>query len=823
MKRIITAVLSLVMVLGACTFCVSAQSAGTVDSGLDYTERVGAIANPMTGYPSTPFVFVAKGKTAPRNDSGFVHYFIDMRMFAAGYTMVDGVKTRLNAEQTAERVRCDVNAKYDWAENTRNEGGDADIPLTDEAIAFLRGTFENLRKNGGTCLIRPSYAAQGDMYNECYDFEMMIPHAKQLSEIITEYSDVIGAIEIGTAGPFGEQWGSPYCGAQYMNRIMDTYINNTPESVKIMMRKPMYALQYIVNEGTFQNNNAPLGKVTFKDGTSKTVFLNGAEGRSFSDLVPFDNLKNISQASMKRIGLYNDGYMLTGNDTGTYFYREKELPWVKWATTYSYYGGEYGSGSAKSGSQWRADYAIGEMYDTHLTYIHGNIYRSTSGDGTMGWRTNIAEIEKYMHLKATAKGGAEYSTKQAYAEAIVDEIVTLSKTINSKDPNRGTLDKSDATINGSDIYFNKYGYDTIPFTETLAKLTTKADLSAYYGYSVYSLMRDHLGYRFVLRKSEITDSLECGGVLRLKFSVENTGMGNCLQDKVCQLVITDADGKEVEVLTLNDAVNANKWYSQETNDMTVEVRLSNKIEAGKYNAYLRVCNVTSTGTPNTKTNVEFANNGVYDIKLGANKLGSFTLTGTAGAGTTEESTQVNTLFADVSNKYWGRSTIEQICAMGYMNGMTGGVFAPDANTTRGQVVTVLYNMENKPDVSSVKLPFKDVKKSKYYADAVKWAYENKVVNGTSETTFDPEANVTREQFATMLYRYAQYKGRETGNNGDISAYDDAAKISKWAKEAMVWANAKGYVTGMTKTTLAPQEKATRAQLATMLVRFIKNV
>ena len=94
--------------------------------------------------------------------------------------------------------------------------------------------------------------------------------------------------------------------------------------------------------------------------------------------------------------------------------------------------------------------------------------------------------------------------------------------------------------------------------------------------------------------------------------------------------------------------------------------------------------------------------------------------------------------------------------------------------------------------------------------------------GTSATTFDPEANVTREQFATMLYRYAAFKGRDTSAGGDLSAFKDASSVSKWAKSAMLWANTNGYVTGMTSVTLAPGEKATRAQLATMLVSFLRS-
>ena len=132
------------------------------------------------------------------------------------------------------------------------------------------------------------------------------------------------------------------------------------------------------------------------------------------------------------------------------------------------------------------------------------------------------------------------------------------------------------------------------------------------------------------------------------------------------------------------------------------------------------------------------------------------------------------------------------------------------------LVTVLYRAAGEPSVSGISNPFTDVKQKDYFYNAVLWAYKNKVVTGTSADKFSPTANVTREQIAAILYRYM---GEPTAT-GSLSGYSDRAKISSYATTAMQWAIGKGYITGTTKTTLAPDGKATRAQVAVMLHRFL---
>jgi len=174
-------------------------------------------------------------------------------------------------------------------------------------------------------------------------------------------------------------------------------------------------------------------------------------------------------------------------------------------------------------------------------------------------------------------------------------------------------------------------------------------------------------------------------------------------------------------------------------------------------------------------------------------------------------------FVDVE-KHWALDAIKYAYEKGLMNGVEDDKFAPDATLTRGMLVTVLYRMAGAPEVSG-EGKFADVAASDWYAAAVKWAADNGIVDGISDTAFAPKANITREQLAAMLYRYAMGKGLVKADAAaDLSVFADAASVSPYAREAMQWAVAVGLVNGMDGK-LNPQGLATRAQTATMLMRL----
>lgn len=192
-------------------------------------------------------------------------------------------------------------------------------------------------------------------------------------------------------------------------------------------------------------------------------------------------------------------------------------------------------------------------------------------------------------------------------------------------------------------------------------------------------------------------------------------------------------------------------------------------------------------------------------------------------GETEETTKPETItFSDVKETDWFYKGVSYVVENGMMNGVGDNQFAPNAPLTREMLAVVLYNMEKQPESTGVN-PFADVKADMWYTDAIVWANANGIVAGYDNSTFGLGDSITREQLAAILYRYAQLKGYDVTEKADLTGYADSASISGYAVEAMQWANANGIVNGMTETTLAPQGTATRAQVATMLMNFCENV
>ena len=178
-------------------------------------------------------------------------------------------------------------------------------------------------------------------------------------------------------------------------------------------------------------------------------------------------------------------------------------------------------------------------------------------------------------------------------------------------------------------------------------------------------------------------------------------------------------------------------------------------------------------------------------------------------------------FTDVRESDWFYEDV----AFAYENGLFAGTsdttFSPNASMTRAMLVTVLYRLEGQPAVNG-RSGFSDVQYNGYYEDAVTWAADNGIVNGTSTTMFSPNANVTREQMAAILYRYAQYKKYNTAASSGLNGFTDHASVSGYAAASLEWAVAEKLVNGSAGK-LMPTGNATRAQVAAILHRFVTNV
>lgn len=175
-------------------------------------------------------------------------------------------------------------------------------------------------------------------------------------------------------------------------------------------------------------------------------------------------------------------------------------------------------------------------------------------------------------------------------------------------------------------------------------------------------------------------------------------------------------------------------------------------------------------------------------------------------------------FRDVSKRDWYYDDVVYVYRKGYMDGMSSTRFGGELNTTRGQIVTILWRLTGEPRATK-RNPFTDVSSSQYYYDAISWAYDAGVVDGFDAHTFKPDQNVTREQLAAILYRYAKYMNLSTSGSAYLAKYTDADKIANWAYDAMAWANYRGLINGTSATRIDPKGYATRAQIAAILHRF----
>lgn len=464
----------------------TAAAAELTDSGIDYTEQVKTIANPGMGYTTTLWYRCKPGETEVKNPVGsVVLMFIDIGAFSCG--------------------------ENGTTDDEDNYIPGTDYPLDDAFFAGLRGTFENCRQNGSTIALRFRYDDNGTANPEPETFDMLKYHLQQIGDsgLLTEYQDILMFVESGMVGCYGEQWGGKYCSLENKAELLDIMLDIVPDPIPVTVRTP-------------------------------NIFAKWA-GIATSELADW-----VSEPGSKaaRVGLYNDGYMGSNSDLGTYSNREIETTWLGNQTFTSYFGGEF-SGNLSFAQQYDTylpENAVPEMYKTHLSYINGNIFK----------------------LYQDYPFGAAYD---------VDGV----------------------------------------------------DNSAYYGQNVFQFIRDHLGYRFVVRKSELTAKVEQGSTLQIAFSVENTGFANPVRQQKAELLLE----KDGNYLRTELPLDSRTWHSCTVSDEVISVQLPGGLETGEWNAYLKLSVGENTVQQLSMRSVQFANPDIWNAALGANYLGSVTVTESA--------------------------------------------------------------------------------------------------------------------------------------------------------------------------------------------------
>ena len=178
-------------------------------------------------------------------------------------------------------------------------------------------------------------------------------------------------------------------------------------------------------------------------------------------------------------------------------------------------------------------------------------------------------------------------------------------------------------------------------------------------------------------------------------------------------------------------------------------------------------------------------------------------------------------FTDVRTADWFYNDVLFVYENGLIRGTSDTLFSPHATTTRGMMATILWRMEGSPAPKG-KTAFTDVNTEKWYADAIAWTTENGLFAGYSQDLFGPDDAINREQLASIFYRYASYKGYDVTAMGKLDTFKDASNVSNYAKTTVQWAVGSGLIKGKSGDLLDPQGTATRAEIATILHRFLEQ-
>ena len=182
-------------------------------------------------------------------------------------------------------------------------------------------------------------------------------------------------------------------------------------------------------------------------------------------------------------------------------------------------------------------------------------------------------------------------------------------------------------------------------------------------------------------------------------------------------------------------------------------------------------------------------------------------------------------FTDVTSGAWYEGAVRYAYLHDIMEGMSATTFQPNGTLSRAMAVQIFYNLEGQPDISDENLgyPYEDVNAQAWYGDAVYWARITGVATGYGDGTFQPTDSITRQEFAQMLYNYAKYKDYDLSAEGDLSQFPDSGSVADWAEIAMEWANGNELINGHDNGTIDAVGAGTRAQAASILMRFDQNL
>lgn len=406
-----------------------------------------------------------------------------------------------------------------------NRVGGADIPLTDAMKSDVRRYLEETRQNGGSLIVRLGYTWSDRQGCEPNDFDIVLGHVRDLSKIIADFDDVVVGVEAGIAGPWAEMHSSDYCKKEYMNRILKTYCDNLGGRISILVRTAYYL-------DAFAETNA-VGSLA---------------------MLPFQD------KDLKRFGMYNDGYLGTWWDYGTWSGKwKREL------------------GCQLLDSICRDNPYGGELAYVSMDWLEKN--REKSGD--------LLDIEKWNIVKDW------YAQHLNYLRNIGDRKHSLCAFIAKK-------------TFSSDVY----RFEGMP------------DLHEYDGVDLHKFMYDHMGYRFVVRDARLPKKMSPGKAAMIGLKVENTGFGRLLLPSRAEVVfVSGGETFTAPVDGLKDGISS--LLGAQTLSLPLRFTMPKEMKAGEYDLYLRFSAPLKDEVPGAvpRRPIRFANAGMWNDELKANAFG----------------------------------------------------------------------------------------------------------------------------------------------------------------------------------------------------------
>ena len=564
--------LAILAALAAMVAQPTAGAAALVDSGLSYEDALAVdFPKPGCGIVGGSWrTAQTNGTTAVLSPTGYSTPMWDLRLFSGGHAYpADWTSGSGHGHRVWTTTDGDTG---ETLVHTNRMVGAADIPIDGQTLDAWRQTLANARANGA--LVSPRFAYDCNGVGGCEPaFDMVLHHMRQIAAVLNEYADVVPSIECGIVGAYGEMHTSDYCDAVHESQVLRTWLDELDPRIRLQVRSAHPLINLFRQE-----------------------VLGGAPGNVYAA----DVLARLAEIDgWERIGLYNDGYLGTPYDYGTWtdarginnFSRAQGNEWLA-RLPHIPYGGEF-AGISEEWSYREPPFAaaglvtngfnqVEEWYQAHLTYLRG----TPSGNHTVRRLSELAFSAAPFGFDGMESCGL---SERPFFEAMVARHMG-------------------------------FGFAAMP------------DLHEWEGRSLLDFLRGHIGHRFVLRGSRLSPSAEPGGTLELSFDVENTGFCDLWLPAKSEILLQSSDDRFWACPVSLDLGAAVPSASRAT--FSVTLRLPSALAEGDWRVHLRTHIVAEGDSPSAAglRTVRFANDASqWNAPLAANLLGTVSVAGTAAA------------------------------------------------------------------------------------------------------------------------------------------------------------------------------------------------